>query len=185
MRISRAEGKYIQGFFQNQRVQNHYFQKTIFSIFHCVFFCSYPIDIGRPGHHSLRGKRQHGDMEKHPEIGRSLSIQKDTFGTEIVIEQYQLLPLIVLRGTFRGGHTGSALCRPRSEDTKRSLRHYFLGDELSRSRSSSDHLPACHYIICWNSMGIIMRLRRMKLKPLMRSCTFYFQKIILNRKKNK
>jgi len=75
-------------------------------------------------------------MEKHPKIGRSLSIQKDTFGTEIVIEQYQLLPLIVLRGTFRGGHTGSALCRPRSEDTKRSLRHYFLGDELSRSRSS-------------------------------------------------
>ena len=70
-------------------------------------------------------------MEKHPKIGRSLSIQKDTFGTEIVIEQYQLLPLIVLRGTFRGGHTGSALCRPRSEDTKRSLRHYFLGDELS------------------------------------------------------
>ena len=86
-------------------------------------------------------------MEKHPEVGRSLSIQKDTFGTEIVIEQYQLLPLIVLRGTFRGGHTGSALCRPRSEDTKRSLRHYFLGDELSRSRSSSsDHLPACHYL---------------------------------------
>ena len=50
-------------------------------------------------------------MEKHPEIGRSLSIQKENLGTEIVIEQYQLLlllPPIVLRALF-GVDTQEAL----------------------------------------------------------------------------